>query len=88
LARLARVVIPGLPHHLLQRGNRREPAVFKDGDYGAYLDLISAAARRSATAIWAYCLIPNHVRAGQNGVTPRDITAITQTWFAPPAGAA
>jgi putative transposase len=61
MARLARVVIPGLPHHVTQRGNRREAVFFGDGDYRFYLDLIPAAAKRSGTAIWAYCLMPNHV---------------------------
>lgn len=61
MARLARVVTPGLPHHVTQRGNRREPVFFGDDDYRAYLDLIAAAARRSRTAVWAYCLMPNHV---------------------------
>jgi REP element-mobilizing transposase RayT len=32
MTRLARVVIPGLPHHVTQRGNRREAIFFKDGD--------------------------------------------------------
>jgi hypothetical protein len=32
MARLARVVVPGLPHHLTQRGNRRQPTFFCDGD--------------------------------------------------------
>ena len=35
MARLARVVIPGLPHHVTQRGNRREAIFFEDGDHGA-----------------------------------------------------
>src|SRR5277367_5350031 len=61
MARLARVVVPGLPHHVTQRGNRRETVFFSDGDYRFYLDLIASAARRSGTAIWAYCLMPNHV---------------------------
>lgn len=61
MARLARVVIPGLPHHVTQRGNRRERVFFGDGDYRADLDQISAAARASRTAIWAYRLMPNHV---------------------------
>ncbi len=61
MARLARVVVPGLPHHVTQRGNRRETVFFGDEDYRAYLDLISAAAGASDTAIWAYCLMPNHV---------------------------
>ena len=61
MARLARVVIPGLPHHVTQRGNHREAVFFSDDDYRAYLDLISRAAPASGTEIWAYCLMPNHV---------------------------
>ena len=61
MARLARVVVPGLPHHVTQRGNHREPVFFGDDDYRAYLDLISTAARASGTEVWAYCLMPNHV---------------------------
>jgi putative transposase len=61
MARLARVVVPGLPHHVTQRGNRRERVFFEDGDYRVYLHLISAAAKRARTEIWAYCLMPNHV---------------------------
>ena len=61
MARLARVVIPDLPHHVTQRGNRRERVFFEDADYRAYLALISAAAKRAGTSIWGYCLMPNHV---------------------------
>ncbi len=61
MARLARVVVPGLPHHVTQGGNRRERVFFGDDDYRAYLDLIGAAARRSGTEVWSYCLMPNHV---------------------------
>jgi len=61
MARLARVVVPGLPHHVTQRGNHREPVFFNDGDYAAYLDLISKAAKASGTEIWAWRLMPNPV---------------------------
>ena len=61
MARLARVVVPGLPHLLTQRGNHRGAVFFEDDDYRAYLELISRAAKASATEIWAYCLMPNHV---------------------------
>ena len=46
---------------MTQRGNRRERVFFEDGDYALYLDLLSEAAARSQVAIWAYCLMPNHV---------------------------
>ena len=61
MTRLARVVVPGEPHHVTQRGNRRERVFFGDDDCRAYLDLISQAAQRAGTAIWSYCLMPNHV---------------------------
>ena len=34
---------------------------FEDGDYALYLDLLAEAAARAQVAIWAYCLMPNHV---------------------------
>ena len=61
MSRLARVVLPGVPHHVTQRGNRREQTFFEDGDYGLYLDLLADAARRAQVEVWSYCLMPNHV---------------------------
>lgn len=61
MARLARIVLPGIPHHVTQRGNRRETTFFEDDDYALYLDLLADAAGRSGVEIWSYCLMPNHV---------------------------
>lgn len=61
MARLPRIVLPGIPHHITQRGNRRERVFFEDGDYALYLDLLAEAAERARVAIWSYCLMPNHV---------------------------
>ena len=61
MARLARIVIPGIPHHVTQRGNRREQVFFGSDDYRAYLGFLRFAARGSNTSIIAYCLMPNHV---------------------------
>jgi putative transposase len=61
MARLARIVLPGVPYHVTQRGNRRQQTFFEDGDYGLYRDLLAEAARRAGSEIWAYCLMPNHV---------------------------
>lgn len=41
MARLARVVVPGLPHHLTQRGNRGQKTFFRKDDYQAYLELMA-----------------------------------------------
>ena len=61
MARLARAVAAGVPHHVTQRGNRRQQTFFGDADYAAYRDLLAAACRRHGVAVWAWCLMPNHV---------------------------
>ena len=61
MARLARVVVPGMPHHVTQRGNRRQPTFFREDDYAAYLELMGQWCRERGVEIWAYCLMPNHV---------------------------
>jgi putative transposase len=61
MARLARVVAPGIPHHVTQRGNRRQQVFFGDDDYLAYRTLLAQSCRDAGVAVWAYCLMPNHV---------------------------
>ena len=58
---MARVVIPGAPHHVTQRGNRRQATFFCDEDYVAYLDLMREWCGEMGVSVWAYCLMPNHV---------------------------
>jgi len=61
MARIARVVIPGIPHHLTQRGNRRMRTFFSDDDYREYIELMADACSCHEVDVWAYCLMPNHV---------------------------
>ena len=61
MARLARVVVPGVPHHATQRGNRRQETFFGEDDYAAYLSLLGEWCGRCDVEVWAYCLMPNHV---------------------------
>jgi REP-associated tyrosine transposase len=61
MARLARIVIPGLPHHVTQRGNGRAQVFFADADYVLYRDLLAFACRAAGVEIWAWVLMPNHV---------------------------
>ncbi len=61
MARIARVIAAGIPHHVTQRGNRRLPTFFKDEDYQAYIALMSEWCQKCSVEIWAYCLMPNHV---------------------------
>jgi putative transposase len=61
MGRLARVVVAGMPHHVTQRGNRRQPTFFCEEDYAAYIELMAGHCRDEGVAVWAYCLVPNHV---------------------------
>ena len=59
MARLARVVVPGLPHHITQRGNRRQQTFFRPEDYALYLELMGPWCGEHGVQVWAYCLMPN-----------------------------
>lgn len=61
MPRIARVVVPNYPHHVTQRGNRRQTTFFSDDDYRLYVHLISEARKKAHVEILAYCLMPNHV---------------------------
>ena len=50
-----------MPHHVTQRGNRRQQTFFGEEDYQHYLELMAQFCRAEQVAIWAYCLMPNHV---------------------------
>jgi putative transposase len=53
MARFARIVVPGVPHHVTQRGNRRMRTFFSDDDYRAYMDLLAARCAAAEMAVWA-----------------------------------
>jgi len=61
MPRIARVVIPGCPHHVTQRGNRREDVFFAEADRERYLELLDKYAAKHGLAVQAYCLMTNHV---------------------------
>jgi len=61
MPRIARIVVPGYPHHVTQRGNRRQPTFFGDEDYKLYRKLMAHWCTENRVAVWAYCLMPNHV---------------------------
>jgi len=61
MARLSRIVVPGVAHHVTQRGNRRLPVFFSDHDRKRYLDELGRALQASATVCLAWCLMDNHV---------------------------
>ena len=77
MARLPRLVLPGHPYHVTQRGNRRQPTFFGDEDYVLYRDLLAEAADKAGAEIWCYCLMPNHVHLI---VVPSDEDGLRRTF--------
>jgi putative transposase len=61
MARLARVVIPGHPNHVTQRGIGRARTFLSEADYALYRELLGRHCREADVAVWAWCLTPNHV---------------------------
>lgn len=61
MPRAARIVVPGMPHHVTQRGNRRQPLFHDDIDRRAYLSTLGDACLATGTRCLAWCLMDNHV---------------------------
>lgn len=61
MPRLARTVFAGVPHHITQRGNRREDVFYADEDRTIYLEWLQTYAVKHDVAILAYCLMTNHI---------------------------
>jgi putative transposase len=61
MPRLARMVVPSIPHHITQRGARRQQTFFSDDDYRLYRSLLRDWCAKAGTEIWGWCLMPNHV---------------------------
>lgn len=61
MPRNPRIVFPGLPHHVVQRGNRRGDVFYSDADRSTYLDWLAEYCQTHAVEVLAYCLMTNHV---------------------------
>ena len=61
MPRLARTVCARVPHHVTQRGNRRETVFFTDDDRQAYLGWLQDYAEKHEVEVLAYCLMSNHI---------------------------
>jgi putative transposase len=61
MCRIARIVAPGYPHHVLQRGNYRQTVFEEDADYHRYRDMLGECVTKFGLSVWAYCLMSDHV---------------------------
>jgi putative transposase len=75
MARQPRFDIPGVPQHVIQRGNNRQPCFLNEQDYHFYLESLREAVRQTGCHVHAYVLMTNHVHLL---VTPESVGAISQ----------
>ncbi|TLS72881.1 hypothetical protein FE236_13370 [Mariprofundus erugo] len=61
MPRLSRAVFAGIPHHITQRGNRRDDVFFSDEDRCAYLGWLQEYCEMHDVDVLAYCLMTNHI---------------------------
>ena len=61
MPRPKRIIMPGIPHHVTQRGTRRQKTFFSQKDYSFYLNLLFKYSSKYDLKILAYCLMPNHI---------------------------
>lgn len=70
MPRRARLLLPGVPLHVIQRGNTRQVCFYADEDYRFYLEWLEAYARKAACRIHAYALMTNHVHLLLSSTAP------------------
>ena len=61
MARLARLNLPGIPQHIVQRGNNRQVCFFTEQDYTVYLSKLKEYSQKYNVAVHSYILMTNHV---------------------------
>jgi hypothetical protein len=81
MARLARIVVPGHPHHVTQRGNRRQPIFFEPSDYAIYCDMLSEQCRKARIGSVDGWFAADNKRASQLRAAKKFATVVTlSTW--------
>ena len=76
MARISRLVVPGYPHHVTQRGVRSIPIFSNDKDRSAYADIMAEQLHRFGVEVLAWCLMTNHTHLV---AVPKDQAALART---------
>lgn len=76
MPRRARSYVPGLPYHIVQRGNNREACFIEPENYQFYLKLWRQISKRYEVRVHAYCLMTNHIHML---ATPKRRSALSET---------
>ena len=78
MARLPRLTVPGYPHHVIQRGNNRQPIFVNDADRRLLLALWAEYADKFQVAVHAYVLMSNHFHLLVTPSTPTGLPHMMQ----------
>ena len=78
MARLPRLTVPGYPHHLIQRGNNRQPIFAADSDYVTLLSMLDENARKFDVELHAYVLMTNHFHLLATPATATGLPSLMQ----------
>ena len=73
-----RMYVPGIPVHIVQRGNNRQACFFADEDYQYYKEILAEGLRRYGGQLHAYCLMTNHVHLLLSPLEEDSISRIIQ----------
>jgi len=79
MSRQPRIVLPGQPQHVIQRGNNRDVIFVTDEDYRFYLEKLAAACLRFECELHAYVLMTNHVHLLMTPLTSQSISKVMQS---------
>lgn len=79
MARKPRFNVIGVPQHLIQRGNNREPCFYSKEDYSAYLEFLAIAGEKTDCQVHAYVLMTNHVHLLITPMQDYGISALMQS---------
>ena len=79
MARLPRLNIPGIPQHVIQRGNNKQASFFSDKDYAVYLDKLKLYSEKYSVAVHSYVLMTNHVHLLMTPETEKGVSQLMQS---------
>jgi putative transposase len=79
MARLPRLNLPGIPQHIVQRGNNRQVSFFTEQDYAVYLDKLKDHARQYKVDVHAFVLMTNHVHLLVTPETEKGVSQLMQS---------
>ena len=78
MARLPRTCPPGIPQHIIQRGNNRQACFAADEDFAAFAHWLRESAQKYAVAIHAWVFMTNHVHVLATPRTPDGVSRMMQ----------